>query len=191
MPRMKRDRKLYEQLVRQYGGDVYRFAYRLSGDKDLADDLTQEAFCEAWRSLGDLRNPERGKSWLMQILRHRFLHTVRDSGRRVQARPDMEALNQLDTGDVASVLARLADQELLQHALDLLEDRFKEPFLLVFLEGFHCREVAELLDLPLGTVLSRIHRARIQMRASIRQLDPVGDHQRDWKRVSHESKTGS
>lgn len=73
------------------------------------------------------------------------------------------------------MLAQLSNQEILQQALDGLDDRFKEPFLLVFLEDFTCQAAADLLDLPLGTVLSRIHRARQQLRAAIRQLDPTAD----------------
>ena len=175
MTRIDRDRQLYEKLVRSYSGDVYRFAYRLCGDRDAADDLVQETFCEAWRSIGSLRDPARGKAWLLRIARYRNAHTVRDRSRRVWAKLDIDQLNQIPDRAGPDVLAKLSDQELLQIALEALEERYKEPFLLVFLEDFTCREAAELLDIPLGTVLSRIHRARQFLRRFIRQLDPTSE----------------
>ena len=177
MTQTDRDRRLYEKLVRSYGADVYRFAYRLCGDRHAADDLVQETFCEAWRSIGSLRDAARGKAWLFQIARYRNAHTIRDRSRRVRANPDIDQLNQISDKAGPDVLARLSNQELLQIALEALQDRYKEPFLLVFLEDFTCSEAAELLDIPLGTVLSRIHRARQFLRRNLRQLDPTGEHE--------------
>ena len=91
------------------------------------------------------------------------------------AKLDIDQLNQIPDRAGPDVLAKLSDQELLQIALEALEERYKEPFLLVFLEDFTCREAAELLDIPLGTVLSRIHRARQFLRRFIRQLDPTSE----------------
>lgn len=89
---------------------------------------------------------------------------------------DSDHLNQTADKSNSDVLAKLSNQELLQRSLDELEIRYKEPFLLVFMQGMTCREAAEVLDLPLGTVLSRIHRARQQLRGFVQQLDPTADH---------------
>jgi RNA polymerase sigma-70 factor (ECF subfamily) len=168
-----RDRRLYEELVRSYGGAVYRFAYRLCGNRDAADDLAQDTFCEAWRSIQSLRDPSRGRAWLFQIVRYRNAHGIRDRSRRVQATADIDRLNQVPDRAGRDVLVKLSDQELLQTALKALDERFKEPFLLVFQEDFICRQAAELLDIPVGTVLSRIHRARQFLRRFVRQMDPT------------------
>ncbi len=175
MTRIDRDRRLYEKLVHSHSGAVYRFAYRLCGNPDMADDLVQETFCEAWRSIDSLRDAGRAKSWLFQILRYRNAHAIRDRSRRVQAKPDIDQLNKVSDGTGPDVLKRLSDRELLQRALEALDERYKEPFLLVFQEDFTCREAAELLNIPLGTVLSRIHRARKFMRRFLRQLDPTDE----------------
>ena len=114
MTRIDRDRPLFEVLVRSYSADVYRFAYRLCGDRDAADDLIQETFCEAWRSIGSLRDPARGKAWLFQIARYRFAHTIRDKSRRVQAKLDIDQLNEISDRTGPDILAKLSDQELLQ-----------------------------------------------------------------------------
>jgi RNA polymerase sigma-70 factor (ECF subfamily) len=69
------------------------------------------------------------------------------------------------------VLGKLANQELIQEALDALDDRYKEPFLMVFAAGLTCQQVADQLQMPLGTVLSRIHRARLFLRRFLREID--------------------
>jgi RNA polymerase sigma-70 factor (ECF subfamily) len=188
MTRIDRDRRIYEDLVRSHGGNLYRFAYRLCGDADMADDLVQETFFEAWRSIHSLRDPESGRSWLFQILRHRRAHGIRDRSRRVQPTADLERLVDVADNAGVDVLAKLSNQELLRLALEALNEQYREPFLLVFLEDFTCRETAELLSIPLGTVLSRIHRARQFLRRLLRQLDAADEPQAARTHGQHEGK---
>lgn len=173
------DRELYEDLVRSHARDVYRFAFRLSGSADIAEELTQETMYHAWRSISSLRDQDRARAWLLQILHNRHKHWLRTRSRRVVTINDSDQLNQ--TADQANndLLKTLSNQELLQRSLDALENRYKEPFLLVFMEGMTCNEAAEFLDLPLGTVLSRIYRARRQLRGIVAELDPSPDHSRN------------
>ncbi len=74
-------RALYESWVRDYSADIYRCAFRLCGDADCAEELTQEVFFEAWRSIGSLRDPAKAQGWLLSILRHRYMHWLRDHKR--------------------------------------------------------------------------------------------------------------
>ncbi len=179
MGKTDKNRGLYEQLVNVHAGELYRFALRLCGRTDIAEDLVQETFYEAWRSIHSLRNAKSGRAWMFQILRHRYAHWVRDSGRRLQPRVSIEQIeNEADPGCV-SVLDSLSLREVLQKGLMDLDDRYKEPFLMVFLSGFSCRETAESLGIPLGTVLSRIHRARSFLRRFIRDIDRDADKQQD------------
>ena len=71
-------RELYEQWVRQFAPELYRFAYRLTGQREKAEDILQETFVEAWKSLDQQRDPARARAWLYQILRFRHAHLVRD-----------------------------------------------------------------------------------------------------------------
>ena len=154
---------LYRDLVREHGSRIWRMAYRLTGDRDDAEDLTQETYCEAWRCIGKLRAPEAGSRWLLAILRHRAAHRLR----RARSRPSVERTldERVDTaGQDEPALDALARQDDIQNALDRLAPERRETFLLVFLEGWTCRETAEHLDIPLGTVLSRIHRSRLELR---------------------------
>ena len=154
---------LYRDLVREHGSRIWRMAYRLTGDRDDAEDLAQETYCEAWRCIGKLRAPEAGSRWLLAILRHRAAHRLR----RARSRPSVErALDErVDAvGQDELALDALARKDDIQIALDGLDPERRETFLLVFLEGWTCRETAERLDIPLGTVLSRIHRTRLELR---------------------------
>lgn len=171
MNRTDSDRRLYETFVRSHARDLYRFAFRLCGRAELAEDLLQETFCEAWRSMGSLRDVHRSRAWLFQILRHRFAHSMRDGRRHPRTVMNIEDLESAASRPEPDLLSRMASQELLQMALDALDDRFKEPLLMVFMQGFTCREAAELLDVPLGTVLSRIHRARKFLRRFLIEHD--------------------
>lgn len=144
-------RPLYESLIREHSGDLYRLAYRLCGQREAAQDLVQETFTEAWRFIHTLRDEERARAWLVRILRNRWWHWQRTASRRPVTEALPEAL-------AAAPGPREADA--LQSALDRLDPLFREPFLLAFLEGFRGREIAAILGVPHGTVLSRIHRAR-------------------------------
>lgn len=172
MKRAGKNRQLYEELVRSYARDLYRFAIRLCGRVETAEDLVQETFCEAWRSIDSLRDPASGKAWLFKILRHRNAHRVRDSKRRIRLSYNIEQLESMAICPSEDVLLRIANQELLQKALDELDDRYKEPLLFVYMDGATCREAAERLEIPLGTLLSRIHRGRMQIREYLLEHEP-------------------
>lgn len=162
-----RDKTLYESWVRAHGGDVYRCAQRLCGHADTAEELTQEVFYEAWRGIGSLRELSKARVWLLGILRHRYMHWLRDQKRRPRSGVGADAKAAGVRSDADTPQEVLERQEALQAALNELNDRYKVPFLLVFLEGLTCQEAADFLDVPLGTILSRIHRARQFLRENL------------------------
>ena len=170
MTRIHRDDQIYKALVREHAGALYRFAHRLCGETELAEDLVQETYLEAWRSIGSLKDAGRGKAWLFRILRRRFARTLQSRQNDVTT---TENVDQIENAAAPSrdILDLLADQELLRQAIDGLDPRFREPFLLAFGDGLTCQEVADVMEIPLGTVLSRICRARAILRARLRQLE--------------------
>jgi len=156
-----RARAMYERWVREHATELYRFAYRACGDRDVAEDLVQETFYQAWKCIGRLRHHDRARAWLYQILRHRYSRWRRAEkrGAPIQLDPaQMSAIAQ------SSGLKERMERDSLQHGLNNLSDRLKTPLLMVFMEGATCQETADRLDLPLGTVLSRIHRAKRRLR---------------------------
>ena len=158
-------RSFYEGLVRGHSAELFGMAYRLTGARDRAEDLVQESFLEAWRSLGSLRDRAAARAWLFQILRHVYARRRRQESRRPRTSGTLEHLDRAAEG--GSPLEALVRHDELQRALGSIDPRFKEAFLMMFLEGLSAREIAERLSVPLGTVLSRIHRARTALRRAL------------------------
>ena len=162
---------LYESWVNQWSVDLFRFAYRLCGRREIAEDLVQETFYHAWRSFDSLREANRARPWLFQILRFRYSHWVRADTRRPNLTAPIDGAGEPEGIDGGQMLEQMALSESLQQALDHLDDRYRVPLLMVFMEGLTCKEAAEQLDVPLGTVLSRIHRARQALKKTLTETD--------------------
>lgn len=176
-------RALYERLVDAHAASLWRMAYRLTGDHDDAEDLTQEAFYEAWRSIGSLREARAGRSWLFTILTHRASRRLRTARRTPPAeRPVDEGYDAAPRRRMD--LTRLQDRETVQRALDAVDPARRQTFLLVIQGGFTCREAGEMLDVPLGTVLSRLHRARAELRRELLGQHEGGESAKDADRGS-------
>lgn len=152
-----------ERLVDEYYAALYRYAFRLSGTAADAEDLTQETFCKAQRGIGQLRDGHRAKAWLFSILRNAYLHGARSQRRRQFV--SLEDAGEL-VGDLPEPLPDV-DPEQLQAALDELPEAFRTPVILFYFEDFTYREIAEQMDLPLGTVMSRLARAKAYLRSRL------------------------
>jgi len=155
--------QIVQQLVDEHYAALYRYAYRLSGSSADAEDLTQEAFCKAQRNYSQLRDQGRVKPWLFSILRNEYLHRVREERQRPCV--PLEGI-----GDVAEPVPDTLpdiDPERLQQALNELPEVFRTPIILYYFEGFGYRDIAEQMDLPLGTVMSRLARAKAHLRARL------------------------
>jgi RNA polymerase sigma-70 factor (ECF subfamily) len=152
------------RLVLDHHADVYRYAYRLAGSVADAEDLTQQTFLLAQAHRAQLRDPALARRWLFSILRHEFFR-----GQRKQ-RPTPAGML-ADVCDVAvpanGALDGAIDQEALQRALNELPDEFKIVLLLFYFEERSYREIAEELELPLGTVMSRLSRAKRHLRGKL------------------------
>jgi RNA polymerase sigma-70 factor (ECF subfamily) len=162
-----------QRLVDEHYVALYRYAYRLSGSAADAEDLTQDAFCKAQLNFAQLRDPERCKPWLFSILRNAYLH-------RVRSRKQEACISLEDVGDVpeagATPLPEI-DPEQLQQALNELPEVFRSPIILYYFEDFCYRDIAEQMDLPLGTVMSRLARAKVFLRNRLLpQTVPANGH---------------
>ncbi len=162
----------WEQVVRDHSARVYRLAYRLSGNPQDAEDLTQETFVRVFRSLADF-SPGTFEGWLHRITTNLFLDMVRRRQRiRFDALPeDTERL----PGTAPSPEQVYADTHLdpqVQAALDALAPEFRVAVGLCDIEGLTYEEIAATLDIKLGTVRSRIHRGRVQLRQALAHLAP-------------------
>jgi RNA polymerase sigma-70 factor (ECF subfamily) len=160
---------MLQQLVEEHYEALFRYAYRLSGSRVEAEDLTQEAFCKAQLNLNQLRDASRAKPWLFSILRNAYLH-------RVRAEKHQHLVPLEEVGELAEPLPEPLppiDPERLQQALNELPETFRTPIILFYFEEFGYRDIAEQMDLPLGTVMSRLARAKAHLRSRLLPEPPV------------------
>ena len=156
------------ELVAQYHRVVYQYAYRLSGSVQDAEDLTQQAFLIAQQKLGQLRKKESVRSWLFTILRNCFLKT------RQRRRPIPAANLQLNMDTIPAEAPQQddVDRQRLQEAINQLPDGFRMVLVMFYFEECSYREIAEKLDLPIGTVMSRLARAKGHLRSKLFEPKP-------------------
>jgi RNA polymerase sigma-70 factor (ECF subfamily) len=159
---------MVEKLVEAYYEPLYRYAFRLSGSPVEAEDLTQETFCHAQHKLSQLRDPARAKAWLFSILRNAYLHRVR-AGKQ-EHRVTLDSLGEIP--DRPSEPLPEIDTAQLQRALGELPEAFRTPVILFYFEDFSYRDIAEQMSVPLGTVMSRLARAKTFLRQRLLQPAP-------------------
>ena len=164
------------QLVAEHHQTVYRYAYRLTGSIPDAEDLTQQVFLTAHERLGQLRRETSARSWLLTILRNYFLKS------RQKRRPIPAENLQLTMNTIPAVLPDELDidRERLQRALDELPPKYRLVLVMFYFEDCSYREIADRLDVPIGTVMSRLARAKAHLRAKLFEPDcrtEVGPHQ--------------
>jgi RNA polymerase sigma-70 factor (ECF subfamily) len=149
-------------FVRLHSDRLYRIAYRLTGKADVAEDLVQEAFLDAHRNLHQLRSNDSALAWLVSILRRRRVKWLKGAARLPTV--SLEAVDvAADVPDPPAVV----DQEELSLALERLPDEFREPLILFYFEDLKYREIAEALETPIGTVMSRLARGKAMLRADL------------------------
>ena len=162
---MDRQRK-YEALVRAYHRDLYRYAYWLCKDQSVAEDLVQETCLRAWKSLDSLQDEKAAKSWLITILR-------RENARRFE-RKQFDLVDIDDHANDAKVSDAPHHQtEWVQAQIMKLEDEYREPLFLQVVGGFSGEEIGEILGLNKNTVMTRLFRARNQLKD---MLDTENSH---------------
>ncbi len=172
-------------MVTAHYQELYRFAYRLTGQSHDAEDLAQETFLIARQKVGALEDPAALRSWLYTVLRNRYLHHAR---RRRAFGP--ESLSLADDYPAELDDDGPVDREQLQWALDRLPEAYRLPLLMFYFEDLSYREIAAALEAPLGTVMSRISRAKQRLRHELEAAEMVAaarntpesrNQQQGWK----------
>jgi RNA polymerase sigma-70 factor, ECF subfamily len=143
-------------LVEQYYSDVYRFAFRLAGDAHQAEDMTQQAFLQAHRKLDSLREIDRAKPWLFTIVRNVFRQEMR--------RGSVNTVELDELNEPGALESHPLDYDNLKSAIDSMSDEFRDVLILFYFEEVSYKEIAETLDIPIGTVMSRLARGKRHLR---------------------------
>jgi RNA polymerase sigma-70 factor (ECF subfamily) len=154
--------KRYESLVQVYHVELYRFAYWLCQDPTIAEDLVQETFLRAWRSLDSLQDDNAAKPWLLTILR-------RENARRFERKQfdyaDVDNDTLVDNQSVE--LDDKMEQTVIQRQISKLSAEYREPLLLQVVMGCSGDEIADILELNKNTVMTRLYRARNQLKEAL------------------------
>lgn len=154
-------RQQFENLVTEYSGDMYRFAFWLGGDKQLAQDVVQEACLRAWRSFVRLQDINSGKAWLFTIIRREH---ARHFQRKRLPTSDIED-HELAEGAAWADPEQVGSDQEIRQAMQQLPDNYREPLLMQVLGGMSCKEIAAELGLQSGAVMTRLFRARQKLKA--------------------------
>ncbi len=168
---MKEKQKRYEALVHAFHADIFRYAYYLVKDSSIAEDIVQETFLRAWRSLDSLKDEKAAKSWLITIVR-------RENARRFERKQlDLVDIDDTPVADETSMAERSVEHSEMQRLLAGLSVEYREPLILQLLFGYSGEEIAEQLNLNKNTVMTRLFRARNQLRDMMSKQSEVRGQQ--------------
>lgn len=166
------DRSQFTEQAMEFMPALYTAALRMTRNPADAEDLVQETYLKAYRAFGSFEEGTNLKAWLYRILTNTFINSYRASKRRPE-KADVEDIEDLylykRLGELSSagtgrsaedeLLDRLTDDEV-KRAIESLPEAFRMAVLLADVEGFSYKEIADITDVPIGTVMSRIHRGR-------------------------------
>jgi len=159
----------FERLVAPWREDLYRYAFWLSRNPDLAEDVVQDAMLRAFRSLDSLQDEDSVKPWLLTIVRREHARVY--ERKRLQTQ-DIDELNVAEAALIAT--GNDTDVEDMRRAIFQLEEGYREPLVLQVMFGLSTEEIAQAMSLKQGAVLTRLHRARKKLIEQVRPgLDVV------------------
>jgi RNA polymerase sigma-70 factor (ECF subfamily) len=166
------DRAQFTDLAMEFMPSLYSAALRMTRNPSDAEDLVQETYLKAYRAFESFQEGTNLKAWLYRILTNTFINSYRAKKRR----PEQTELDEVEDlylyrrlgGLEAAAASRSAEEEVLdlftdddvKAALESLPEQFRIAVLLADVEGFSYKEIADILDIPIGTVMSRLHRGR-------------------------------
>jgi RNA polymerase sigma-70 factor (ECF subfamily) len=167
------DRTAFAEEAMQYAPQLYSAALRMTRNSADAEDLVQETFLKAYRSFASFQDGTNLRAWLFRILTNTFINTYRAKQRRPVETDldDVEDLYMYKRIGALQSASRSAEDQMfdlftddeVKRSLEELPESFRLPVLLADVEGFAYKEIAEMLDIPIGTVMSRLHRGRKAM----------------------------
>ena len=155
-------------LVEAHYALLYRYAYRLAGNAADAEDLTQQAFLTAQGKFEQLRASENAKAWLFAIVRNAYLKSRRGPG----GKPVFPLDRVAEPSHTPDIPPELSGEELTRLLAEMPDD-FRIPLILFYFEDLSYREIASTLELPIGTVMSRLSRGKTHLRQRLGERQTV------------------
>ncbi len=172
----KKKTEIFENEFMPHIDAMYNFAYRITYDEDSAKDLLQETYFKAFRFIDSFQEGTNAKAWLFRILKNSFINEFRKKNKEPSKIDYNEVETYYNSDDVNEVITTDLRVEALQdmigdevsNALNALTVDFRIVIILCDLEGFTYEEMSKILDIPIGTVRSRLHRARNMLRDKLK-----------------------
>jgi len=169
---MSNQERKFDALLGIYYNDLYRFAFWLCKQEQMAKDLVQETYLRAWRAMNSLKDERAAKSWIFTILRREFARQFE------KKRPPISSLDNLEF-DLEDVNHKTPDQlmeiDLIRRAMNGLDKKYAEPLLLQIVGGFSCDEIATQLDISKSAVMTQLFRARNQLKLHLGRESKIGN----------------
>jgi RNA polymerase sigma-70 factor (ECF subfamily) len=166
---MPQEEKKFEELFLPYVSSLFSFAYHLTRQEKDAEDLVQETLLKAYKAIHTFQRESNPKAWLFSILKNTYINAYRRKKKQpAELDVDTTAVYSEETDLRKEIFDALLDDEVTR-AIYRLRDTYRIPLLLSDLEGFSYEEIAEILNLPMGTIRSRLFRARKILREHLKK----------------------
>jgi len=157
----------FEMVAMPHTESLWRAALRLTQDTAAAEDLVQEALLHGWRAFHQFERGTNCKAWLFRIM----LNLSSKRRQKLEARPALLSLDEYESSYLAPQMSQTVPAQFTAGdvfgALDALPEDHRTVLVLAVVEGFTCKEVARMLDVPIGTIMSRLSRARVSLRQQL------------------------
>ena len=182
LTRRKRTADFFWQLAERHAKFLYNAALRYAGSRYDAEDLVQETFLIAFKQFEALRDERKFKGWLFAILRNTYLKNIRPDSRRKESEYEdgIDYIGVLEDTvehtDANRIYEQKVESKQIQHLLDELPEKHKSPLLLYYMVEMSYQEIAQALELPIGTVMSRLSRAKQMLKKKILRLHMRDSH---------------
>ena len=172
---LKGDQSAYEDIVNLYQHKLYQVSYRMLGNKEEAEDITQEAFVRAYINLHSFDQKRKFSTWIYRIATNLCIDRIRKKKPDYHLDAEVAGTDGLDMySQIAAdeqlpeeALEQMELQERIQYEISRLPDKYRAVIVLKYIEELSLQEISDILEMPLGTVKTRIHRGREALRKQL------------------------
>ncbi|MEI5909334.1 RNA polymerase sigma factor SigW [Bacillus spongiae] len=175
---MKGDQNAFAEIVELYKDKVFQICFRMLGNRHEAEDMAQEAFVKAYMNIHTFQQHRKFSTWLFRIATNLCIDRIRKKkpdyylDAEVTGTEGLTMYSQLSTGEPLpeEEVESMELQEVIQKAISKLPEKYRSVIVLKYIEELPLKEISEILDMPLGTVKTRIHRGREALRKQLRKM---------------------
>jgi len=167
------EKDCFEKHLSPYVSILYKSAIRMCGNPENAQDLVQETLYAAIKHFGQLKDPEKTKYWMFSILKNLFLREIEKTKKRAEIEFD-SICDRLSGGhNIEEEFLRAELKSSIRDVLNTLEEKLRLPLTKFFFDGLSYKEISDCMNIPIGTVMSRIARAKVHLKKELLRSEPI------------------